>query len=81
MLLSAVLDLYVLAVIAYAVFSWLPPENRRNRFYEFLARIVEPLLRPVRNLLPPMGGWDLSPIVVIVLLELLGRALLRYVPV
>ncbi len=39
-------------------------------------RIVEPLLRPIRQLIPPLGMMDLSPIVLIILLQILGRLII-----
>jgi YggT family protein len=41
-----------------------------------LGRVIEPLLRPIRRVLPPIGGLDLSPLVLIVLVELIGRLLI-----
>lgn len=69
------INLYVWALIISAVFSLLIAFNvldTRNRFVwtvgDFLYRITEPALRPVRNFLPNLGGIDISPIVVILLL-------------
>ncbi len=68
----AVLDFYVWALIIGAVLSWLVafgvvnPYNRVVHVVgDFLARITEPLLAPIRRRLPPMGGMDLSPLVLI----------------
>jgi YggT family protein len=70
-----VLDLYVWLLIAAAILSWLIAfnvVNTRNQFVaavaEFLYRITEPVLRPVRNVLPNLGGIDISPIVVIIII-------------
>ena len=69
------LRLYVYILVASAILSWLIAfnvVNTRNQFVsmvaEFLYKITEPVLRPIRNLLPPMGGLDLSPIVVILII-------------
>jgi len=68
----AVLDLYVWALIIGAVLSWLVAFNiinTHNRVVQiagdFLFRITEPLLVPIRRVLPNMGGLDLSPLVLI----------------
>ena len=68
----AVLDFYVWALIIGAVLRWLVafgvvnPYNRVVHVVgDFLARITEPLLAPIRRRLPPMGGMDLSPLVLI----------------
>jgi YggT family protein len=67
-----VLNLYVFVLIAAALLSWLVAfnvVNTRNPVVamlgEFLYRITEPVLRPIRNMLPNFGGIDISPIVAI----------------
>jgi YggT family protein len=75
-LVDQVLYLYLWAVILAAVFSMLASFgvlDTRNRFVwtigDFLYRITEPALRPIRHLLPNFGGIDISPIIVILLLQ------------
>lgn len=70
-----VIGLYVWALIIAAVFSLLVAFNvldTRNRFVwtigDFLYKITEPALRPIRNFLPSMGGIDISPMILILLL-------------
>ena len=65
------LELYIWIVIAAAIFSWLVAfhvVNTRNQAIgmigEFLYRITEPVLRPIRRRLPNLGGIDISPIIV-----------------
>ncbi len=65
------MQLYVWLLIAAAVLSWLVAfnvVNARNQFVamigDFLYRVTEPVLRPIRNSLPNLGGIDISPIVV-----------------
>ena len=72
---SLLLTLYLYVLVAAAVMSWLiffNVVNPRNQFVsmvaEFLYRITEPVLRPVRNVLPNLGGIDISPIVVIIII-------------
>jgi YggT family protein len=81
-----VLQLYVWLLIASAVLSWLIAfnvVNMRNQFVsavaEFLYRITEPLLRPIRSVLPNLGGIDLSPIVLILIIFLIERIILYYI--
>ncbi|HHK75009.1 MAG TPA: YggT family protein [Rhizobiales bacterium] len=71
-LLSQIISLYVWILIASAVLSWLVAfnvVNTQNRFVyaigDFLYKITEPVLRPIRKVLPDLGGIDLSPIVLI----------------
>ena len=72
---SYLLTLYVYILIAAAVMSWLVafnivnPHNHVVRMIgEFLYRITEPVLRPIRNMLPNLGGIDISPIIVILVI-------------
>lgn len=55
-------------VIIHAVMSWV---QARSPIADILDRLAAPILRPVRKLLPPLGGVDLSPLVVLVLLQVL----------
>lgn len=80
------LDLYVWLLIASAILSWLIAfnvVNTRNQFVasiaEFLYRITEPVLRPIRNLLPSMGGLDISPVILILLIMLIQRIISYYI--
>jgi len=82
-LLNAVIGLFIWALILAAVFSMLASFgvlDTRNRLVwsvgDFLFRITEPVLRPVRNIMPNFGNLDLSPIVVILLLQYIARPLL-----
>jgi YggT family protein len=72
---SLLLSLYIYILVAAAVMSWLVAfnvVNPRNQFVsmvgEFLYRITEPVLRPIRNILPNLGGIDISPIIVIIII-------------
>lgn len=81
-----VLDLYIWLLIASAILSWLIAfnvVNTRNQFVasvsEFLYRITEPVLAPIRNMLPNLGGLDLSPIVVILIIMFIQRVISYYI--
>lgn len=81
-----ILQLYVWVLIAAAVLSWLVAfnvVNMHNQFVrsvgEFLYRITEPVLAPIRNRLPALGGLDLSPIVVILIIIFLQRVIGYYI--
>lgn len=74
-ILRVAIDLYIWAIIISAILSWLVAFNvlnTSNRFVymvgDFLYRVTEPALRPIRKILPIMGGIDLSPIVLILAL-------------
>jgi YggT family protein len=70
-----VIDLYIWVVIAGAILSWLVAfnvVNTNNRIVltigDMLYRLTEPALRPIRNILPNLGGIDISPVILILLL-------------
>ncbi len=74
-LFDTVISLYVYCLIASAILSWLVAFNVVNvsnpfvaRIGEFLYRITEPALRPIRRILPSLGGVDISPIILVLLL-------------
>jgi YggT family protein len=86
-LVLVVLDIFVWLLIASAIMSWLfafGVVNTRNQFVrmvgEFLYRITEPVLRPVRRVIPNIGGIDVSPIVVILLVFFLQTLIRGYAP-
>jgi len=83
-LLVTVIDLYVWIVVIGVILSWLVAFNvinSSNRFVymvgEFIHRATEPALRPIRNILPVMGGFDLSPVALILVLILIQDVLVR----
>lgn len=83
-LIDQVIGLYITLVIVQVVLSWLVAfnvVNTGNRFVylvgDFLHRITAPALKPIRRLLPNMGGMDLSPVVLILGLYFLRILLLR----
>jgi YggT family protein len=84
------LQLYIYVLVASAVLSWLIAFNVVNMrndavrsIAEFLYRITEPALRPIRRFLPNLGGIDVSPIILILLILLIQfwiRDLRGYAP-
>lgn len=80
------LDLYWWIIIASAVFSWLYAfnvVNPRNQIVStignFLFRVTEPALRPIRRVLPDLGGIDISPIVLLLVIFFLRQFLITTV--
>jgi len=72
---ALVIDLYIWVVIASAILSWLIAfnvVNTNNRFVysvaDMLYRVTDPALRPIRSILPNLGGIDISPVILILLL-------------
>jgi YggT family protein len=79
-LIDTIITIYIWLLIASAVLSWLIAFNVVNvrnpivaNIGEFLYRLTEPLLRPIRNMLPNLGGIDISPVILILGLLFLER--------
>lgn len=68
------LDLYSWVVIAAALITWVSPDPR-NPVVMFLRQLTEPVLAPIRRLLPPWktGGLDFSPLIVIIAIQFVER--------
>jgi YggT family protein len=86
-LISTIIQLYIYVLIANAVLSWLLAfnvVNPRNQVVHAIGtalyRLTEPLLRPIRQFLPNLGGLDLSPVVLILLLIFVQNLLFEYWP-
>ena len=82
-LVYSLLSLVILAMVVSAILSWLiafDVINMRNRFVysltRFLDAVTRPLLRPVQKVIPPFGGVDISPVIVIIVLIGIQRFLL-----
>jgi YggT family protein len=80
---SYVLTLYVYVVIAMAILSWLIAfnvVNTRNPVVHMIAdllyRLTEPVLRPIRNLLPSLGGIDISPVILFLIILFIQSVIL-----
>jgi YggT family protein len=67
-----VVNVYTLLLFVYAVVSWIP-DLRRGRWVYYLASLIEPVLTPVRRIVPPVGGLDLAFLIVLLALQLLVR--------
>jgi YggT family protein len=84
-LIDTVITIYIWVLIASAILSWLVAFNvinTGNRFVyqlgDALYRLTEPALRPIRNVLPNLGGIDISPVVLILVLVFLRDLLNEY---
>jgi YggT family protein len=80
------LQLYIWIVIAMAIFSWLVAfnvVNTRNHVValigDFLYRITEPALRPIRNILPNLGGIDISPVILFLIIVFIRYVIALYI--
>ena len=81
----AILDIYWYLVIIQAVISWLIAFNVINTYsrpvalvLDFLYRITEPVLRPIRQFLPSIGGLDISPVILLLIIWLVEMELTHF---
>jgi len=79
-LISAVINIFIWMLIVSAILSWLTAFGVVNRYNRVVAtigdtlyRLTDPILRPIRNILPNLGGVDVSPIVAILVLTFINR--------
>ena len=86
-LLIEVLEIYKWIVIAAVIVSWLTAFNvinQHNQFVRSLLRVLialtEPVFRTIRKVIPAIGGLDLSPLVVIVIIQTIQYAMTRWEP-
>jgi len=82
--LSAIIYVYIIIIIVHIVVQLLfaaglrPPYSRAsNAVLQFLRETVEPFLRIFRRILPSFGGWDFSPIIAIVTLQIVNSVLVQ----
>jgi YggT family protein len=80
------LELYLWVVIAAVIFSWLVAFNVVNTrspavsmIGEFLYRLTEPVLRPIRNALPNLGGIDISPVILFLIIIFIRYVIALYI--
>ncbi|GIL12028.1 MAG: hypothetical protein BroJett038_07480 [Chloroflexota bacterium] len=70
-----VLWLFELILLARVLMSWFPNVDRSNPIIQIIYDLTEPVLRPVRDLLPQTGMIDLSPLIVFLIIQVLLRLL------
>jgi len=70
------LDAVIYLLIATAILSWFPIDPR-NRWVRLLHTITEPILHPIRALVPPIGGFSLDILIAVLLLGVIQRVFLR----
>lgn len=69
-LLANLIDLYSLVVLVAVILSWVPLD-RRNPLVTITRALTEPVLAPIRRVLPPMGGLDFSAMLLLIALQIL----------
>ena len=75
-IISAILTILIWIIVIRALISWVNPDPY-NQIVQFLYRVTEPILMPIRRILPAMGGFDLSPIVALVGIMFIRSFLVR----
>lgn len=71
-ILGKLISLYEIALLIRIVLSWVP-HNPYNQAIQFLYKITDPVLNPVRKLIPPFRGIDFSPVIVFIGLGIVKR--------
>jgi len=69
-------NVYTLLLFVYAILSWIP--DLRGRWTYYLASIVEPVLWPIRKIIPPIGGFDIAFLVLFAVLQFVIRPALAH---
>lgn len=87
-LIASAITIYVWIIVIGVVLSWLVAFNvinTHNRFVytvvDTINRLTEPVLRPIRNILPNLGGIDISPVILILLLFFLRNLIVYDLPI
>ncbi|MBV8363291.1 MAG: YggT family protein [Candidatus Eremiobacteraeota bacterium] len=74
---SWALWIYTIIMLVYAVVSWIP--DLRGRWSDYVGMVVEPVVAPVRRLIPPAGGFDWSFLIVLIGFQVLIRIINSYI--
>lgn len=71
--LAQIMQIYLVMLVVYAVIGWIP--SLRGRWSEYLAMAIDPVLVPLRRVIPPLGGFDLSFLVLFIVVQWIGRSI------
>lgn len=76
-LVCSLLQVYAVCLFARVILSWFPlgSGSPLATVYSFLHTVTEPVLAPLRRVMPPLGGFDLSPLVVFFLIQIICQGL------
>ena len=74
-LVDRAIQLLTILVLIRVLLSWVPSVDYAHPLIRFIVRITDPILQPIRRLMPPIGGLDLSPMIAVFLLYLVGQLL------
>ncbi|MBZ0277420.1 MAG: YggT family protein [Anaerolineae bacterium] len=76
-LIFLLLTVYEFIMLARVLLSWIPDVDYNNPLIRLLIDLTEPVLRPIRQMIPPTSGFDLSPVIVLLIITVVLR-LLRF---
>lgn len=76
-LIFLLLTVYEFILLARVLLSWIPDVDYNNPLIRLLIDLTEPVLRPIRQMIPPTSGFDLSPVIVLLIITVVLR-LLRF---
>jgi len=76
-LIIAAAQAFQLLIFVRCLLSWFARGGRNNVFVEFIYTVTEPVMRPFRRIVPPLGGFDFSPLLLIFVMELIVRLMVR----
>jgi len=76
LLLIQLIDVYTIVVLAAVVLTWIRL-SPRNPVLQFVHMLTEPVLAPARRIIPPLGGLDISPMLVMIALQAIRSVLIR----
>ena len=74
-----IVNVFWLAILGRVLLSWFPEVNRNNPIVVIIYQVSEPILSPLRRVVPRMGSFDLTPMIAIILLWLISSILLSAV--
>ena len=70
--------IFELILLAHIILSWFPNVDRSNPLIQFLFDVTEPVLRPIRQMMPPNGMMDFSPLIVFLIIQVLMTLVQRF---
>lgn len=76
-LISAIGTFFYVAIFARVILSWFPQLSTTNPLVQFVFAVTEPILSPIRRLLPRFGMFDLSPMIALILITVVQSVLLK----
>lgn len=78
-ILMSVINLYSMIIFVWVILSWFQTANKTiAEIYSILGKVVEPYVNIFRKFIPPMGGLDLSPLIALIVLQLLTRLIFGF---